>query len=149
MSYTISEAARRMGVAPSTLRYYDKEGLLPNLKRKNGQRIFEENDLRMLALLSCLKNTGMPLKQIHRYVDMVQEGDKTIPERYALIKEQRRFILGQMEQLKYYLSELDFKDWFYRTAIKKGTTEGISLEDYEREIGNRTPEMDILEKDRK
>ena len=93
MSYTISEAARRMGVAPSTLRYYDKEGLLPNLKRKNGQRIFEENDLRMLALLSCLKNTGMPLKQIHRYVDMVQKGDETIPERYALIKEQRRFIM--------------------------------------------------------
>ena len=149
MSYTISEAARRMGVAPSTLRYYDKEGLLPNLKRKNGQRIFEENDLRMLALLSCLKNTGMPLKQIHRYVDMVQEGDETIPERYALIKEQRRFILGQMEQLKYYLSELDFKDWYYRTAMKKGTTEGISLEDYERETGNRTPEMDILEKDGK
>lgn len=147
MSYTISEAARRMGVAPSTLRYYDKEGLLPNLKRKNGQRIFEEHDLRMLALLSCLKNTGMPLKQIHRYVDMVQEGDKTIPERYELIKEQRRFIMDQMEQLKYYLSELDFKDWFYRTAMKKGTTEGISLEDYERETGKRTPEMDILEKD--
>lgn len=149
MSYTISEAARRMGVAPSTLRYYDKEGLLPNLKRKNGQRIFEENDLRMLALLSCLKNTGMPLKQIHRYVDMVQEGDETIPERYALIKEQRRFIMDQMEQLKYYLSELDFKDWYYRTAMKKGTTGGISLEDYERETGNRTPEMDILEKDGK
>ncbi|WP_297021676.1 MerR family transcriptional regulator [uncultured Dialister sp.] len=147
MSYTISEAARRMGVAPSTLRYYDKEGLLPNLKRKNGQRVFDENDLRLLTLLSCLKNTGMPLKQIRKYVDMVQKGDKTIPERYELIKEQRQFILDQMEQLKYYLSELDFKDWFYRTAIKKGTTKGISLEDYERETGNRTPEMDVLEKD--
>lgn len=147
MSYTISEAARRMGVAPSTLRYYDKEGLLPNLKRKNGQRVFDDNDLRMLTLLSCLKNTGMPLKQIRKYVDMVQKGDKTIPERYELIKEQRQFILDQMEQLKYYLLELDFKDWFYRTAIKKGTTKGISLEDYERETGNRTPEMDVLEKD--
>lgn len=147
MSYTISEAARRMGVAPSTLRYYDKEGLLPNLKRKNGQRVFDENDLRLLTLLSCLKNTGMPLKQIRKYVDMVQKGDKTIPERYELIKEQRQFILDQMEQLKYYLSELDFKDWFYRTAIKNGTTKGISLEDYERETGNRTPEMDVLEKD--
>lgn len=147
MSYTISEAARRMGVAPSTLRYYDKEGLLPNLKRKNGQRVFDENDLRLLTLLSCLKNTGMPLKQIRKYVDMVQKGDKTIPERYELIKEQRQFILDQMEQLKYYLSELDFKDWFYRTAIKKGTTKGISLEDYERETGNRTPEMDVLDKD--
>lgn len=147
MSYTISEAARRMGVAPSTLRYYDKEGLLPNLKRKNGQRVFDENDLRLLTLLSCLKNTGMPLKQIRKYVDMVQKGDKTIPERYELIKEQRQFILDQMEQLKYYLSELDFKDWFYRTAIKKGTTKGISLEDYEKETGKRTPEMDVLEKD--
>lgn len=147
MSYTISEAARRMGVAPSTLRYYDKEGLLPNLKRKNGQRVFDDNDLRMLTLLSCLKNTGMPLKQIRKYVDMVQKGDKTIPERYELIKEQRQFILDQMEQLKYYLLELDFKDWFYRTAIKNGTTEGISLEDYEKETGKRTPEMDVLEKD--
>jgi DNA-binding transcriptional MerR regulator len=147
MSYTISEAARRMGVAPSTLRYYDKEGLLPNLKRKNGQRVFDDNDLRLLTLLSCLKNTGMPLKQIRKYVDMVQKGDKTIPERYELIKEQRQFILDQMEQLKYYLLELDFKDWFYRMAIKNGTTEGISLEDYEKETGKRTPEMDVLEKD--
>ena len=69
MSYTISEAAARVGATPSTLHYYDKEGLIPNIKRKNGIRIFEAITIRFLELLSCLKNTGMPIKRIKEYVN--------------------------------------------------------------------------------
>ena len=46
VSYSISEVAKMMGVTPSTLRYYDQEGLLPNIKRKNGVRVFEEEDFK-------------------------------------------------------------------------------------------------------
>ena len=144
MSYTISEAAARMGVAPSTIRYYDKEGLIPNIKRQNGQRVFEDIDLRLLSLLTCLKNTGMPLKRIKEYVEMTKAGDSTLQERYQLIQDQRQFVLDQIEQLQYFLSELDFKDWYYQKALKMGTEQGITLEDYEKDTGRRAPEADII-----
>lgn len=144
MSYTISEVASRMGITPSTIRYYDKEELIPNIKRKNGQRVFEEIDLRFLALLTCLKNTGMPLKRIREYVDMTKEGDKTLKERYKVIQDQRQFVQDQIEQLRFYLEELDFKDWYYQKAIGQGTEQGITFEDYGKETGKQPPEIDII-----
>ena len=92
MSYTISEAAARVGVAASTLRYYDKEGLIPNITRKNGIRVFEDIDIRFLGLLNCLKNTGMPIKRIKKYVELTKGGDTSLAKRYELICEQRQFV---------------------------------------------------------
>lgn len=63
MSYTMKEVAKMMGVKPSTLRYYDAEGLLPNIKRVNGIRIFDDKDFKWLRILNCLKKTNMPLKK--------------------------------------------------------------------------------------
>lgn len=125
MSYTISEVAKMMGVNPSTLRYYDKEELLPDVKRVNGIRIFEDKDFGWLRVLNCLKNTGMPIRKIKRYVELAKYGDETLEERYELIKEQRQSVLQQIEQLQYYLQELDYKDWYYQTAIKYGSEEAV------------------------
>lgn len=110
MSYTISQVAQMMGVTPSTLRYYDKEGLQPNVKRVNGIRVFEDTDFPWLRILNCLKGTGMPIRQIKKYVDLCAEGDATLEQRYAIIKEQRQHVLDQIEQLNFYLKELDYKD---------------------------------------
>lgn len=61
MQYTVGEMAKRLHVAPSTLRYYDKEGLLPFLERSSGGiRIFQDSDFEWLSIISCLKQTGMP-----------------------------------------------------------------------------------------
>ena len=140
MSYTISEAAQKTGLPPSTIRYYDKEGLLPNIKRKNGIRVFEDMDLRLMGLLTCLKNTGMPIKRIRDYVELTSKGDDTLQERYEIIKAQRRFVLDQIEQLQYYLEELDFKDWYYNKALAAGSESAINLDDYERETGKKAPD---------
>ena len=78
MSYTISEAAEKVGIPPTTIRYYDKEGLLPNIKRKNGIRVFEDIDLRLMGLLTCLKDTGMPIKRIREYVELTTKGDASL-----------------------------------------------------------------------
>ena len=134
MSYTISEAAE------STIRYYDKEGLLPNIKRKNGIRVFEDMDLRLMGLLTCLKNTGMPIKRIREYVELTSKGDDTLQERYEIIKAQRQFVLDQIEQLQYYLEELDFKDWYYNKALAAGSESAINLDDYEKETGKKAPD---------
>ena len=140
MSYTISEAAQKTGLPPSTIRYYDKEGLLPNIKRKNGIRVFEDMDLRLMGLLTCLKNTGMPIKRIRDYVELTSKGDETLQERYEIIKAQRQFVLDQIEQLQYYLEELDFKDWYYNKALVAGSESAINLDDYEKETGKKAPD---------
>jgi DNA-binding transcriptional MerR regulator len=140
MSYTISEAAEKTGLPPSTIRYYDKEGLLPNIKRKNGIRVFEDMGLRLMGLLTCLKNTGMPIKRIRDYVELTSKGDDTLQERYEIIKAQRQFVLDQIEQLQYYLEELDFKDWYYNKALAAGSESAINLDDYEKETGKKAPD---------
>ena len=124
-TYTISEVAEMMNVSPSTLRYYDKEGLLPDVKRVNGRRIFEDKDFPWLRILNCLKSTGMPIRKIKEYAELCKLGDESLQERYTLIKEQRQFVLDQIEQLQYYLKELDYKDWYYRTAIEAGTESAV------------------------
>ena len=140
MSYTISEAAEKTGLPPSTIRFYDKEGLLPNIKRKNGIRVFEDMDLRLMGLLTCLKNTGMPIKRIRDYVELTSKGDDTLQERYEIIKAQRKCVLDQIEQLQYYLEELDFKDWYYNKALAAGSESAINLDDYEKETGKKAPD---------
>ncbi len=128
MSYTISEVAKMMGVNASTLRYYDKEDLLPNVKRVNGIRIFEDEDFQWLRVLNCLKNTGMPIRKIKQYVQLAQLGDSTLEQRYELIKEQKQNVLEQIDQLNYYLQELEYKDWYYQTAISYGSEAAVKCE---------------------
>lgn len=75
MTYTISEVADKYGISPHTLRYYDKEGLLFTIKRSDaGIRIFDDEDLAWLDILTCLKATGMPLKDIKQFLLWVKEG---------------------------------------------------------------------------
>lgn len=90
MIYTVGETAKRLGVAPSTLRYYDKMGLLPFAERtENGVRIFKESDFEWLKVIGCLKSTGMCLKDIKSFVEMSMQGDSTVEPRLELIKMQK------------------------------------------------------------
>lgn len=125
MSYSISQVAKMMGVTPSTLRYYDQEGLLPHIKRVNGIRVFEDEDFRWLRVLNCLKNTKMPIKKIRKYVELAQKGDETLQERYQLIQEQKEYILSQIQEYQYYLQEIEYKEWYYQQAIQAGSEESV------------------------
>ena len=125
MSYSIKQVADMMGVTTSTLRYYDQEGLLPDVERKNGIRVFEDKDFKWLRVLNCLKNTNMPIKKIKEYCDLAQKGDSTLNERYNLILEQKENILSQIKQLEYYLKEVEYKEWYYKQAIKEWTEKNI------------------------
>ena len=125
MSYSISQVAKMMGVTPSTLRYYDQEGLLPHIKRVTGMRVFEDEDFRWLRVLNCLKNTKMPIKKIRKYVQLAQKGDETLQERYQLIQEQKEYILSQIQEYQYYLQEIEYKEWYYQQAIQAGSEESV------------------------
>ena len=85
MLYTVGEMTKLLGVPTSTLRYYDKEGLLPFVERsEGGQRIFKEEDISWLRVIECMKKTGMPLKDIKLFIEM--EGNHTISKRLEIIK---------------------------------------------------------------
>ena len=122
MLYTVGEMAKRLHIAPSTLRYYDKEGLLPFIERSGGGiRMFKEEDFDFLSIIECLKKTGMPIKDIKIFIDWCMAGDTTITQRLTLIKEQRESVLSQIEQMQQTLKMLNYKQWYYETAQKAGT----------------------------
>ena len=124
MLYTVGEMAKRIGVAPSTLRYYDKEGLLPFVERSSsGIRMFKDTDFEWLQIIGCLKKTGMQLVDIKRFIEMAMQGDKTIDERLALIIKQKQSVKQQINELNRTLKTLEFKEWYYETAKQAGTTE--------------------------
>ena len=85
MVYSVGEVAKQLNVAPSTLRYYDKEGLLPFIERSSGGiRVFKDEDLSWLKTIECLKKTGMPIKEIKHFIDCCMEGDSKIDERLSI-----------------------------------------------------------------
>ena len=124
MTYTIGEMARLLNIAPSALRYYDKEGLLPFVKRSSGGiRIFDQQDYEWLQIIECLKKTGMQLKDIRRFIQLAMQGDETIEARLDLFIKQREVVKKQMEDLQETLDTLNFKCWYYETAKEAGSTE--------------------------
>lgn len=128
MLYTVGEMAKKINVAPSTLRYYDKEGLLPFVER---------SDIEWMQIIECLKKTGMPIKEIKKFIDWCMEGDSTIDKRLELIKAQREEVLKEREQLNKTLDTLNYKMWYYETAKKAGTCsvhKTIKREDMPKEI---------------
>lgn len=122
MPYTIKQAAEIMNVTPTTLRYYDKQGLLPFMERKDsGYRIFSDADMAMLHVIECLKKSGMPIKDIRQFSKWVQMGDDSLKERYEMFLERKRIVETQMAELQETLDFINHKCWYYETAIEAGT----------------------------
>lgn len=122
MLYTVGEMAKKLNVAPSTLRYYDKEGLLPFVERSDGGiRMFKDEDFEWLHIIECLKKTGMSIKDIKTFIDWCMEGDSTIEQRLQLIDRQREAVQSQIAQMQETLKTLDYKHWYYETAKAAGT----------------------------
>ena len=122
MIYTVGEAAKQLNVAASTLRYYDKEGLLPFVERSSGgMRVFKDEDISWLKIIECLKKTGMPIKNIKHFIDYGMEGDSKIDQRLTIIESQRDAVIKQMEEMQEMLDMLNYKCWYYNVAKEAGT----------------------------
>ncbi len=114
MIYTIKQAAEKVHLTVHAIRYYDKEELLPFLERDaSGNRFFTDNDIEWLSLICCLKNTGMPIKQIKEYIQACFEGDHTLEARKQLLIAHREKVLKEMDELKMNLSKIDYKITHY------------------------------------
>ena len=121
ITYSIGEVAKRTGMTTHTLRYYEKEGLLPVIhKNSSGARRFNEHDMECLEVLECLKSTGLPLKEIKLYMDLRQKGDTTLNERLQIFIRQKKRLEDQILVLNESMDKINFKIKFFEEAIKVG-----------------------------
>lgn len=121
-TYSISEVAKELNLTVYTLRYYDKEGLLPFVERRsNGTRLFKESDIGALKVIECLKSTGMPIKEIKNFIDWCSDGDSTLQHRYDMFIERKANVEIQLEELNKTMELIEHKCWYYKTALEAGT----------------------------
>ncbi|MBR2797091.1 MAG: MerR family transcriptional regulator [Clostridia bacterium] len=108
--YTIHEVCEKSGLTAHTLRYYEKEGLLSNVSRSQGGfRQYSDEDLEAVGLICCLKNTGMPLSDIARFMELTREGDQTLRERCEMLKRHKEVVLGRMSEMERHLEKVTHK----------------------------------------
>ena len=116
--YSIHEVCVRTGLTAHTLRYYEKEKLLPSVSRSaGGFRQYSEEDLDTLGVICCLKNTGMSLKDISRFMALAREGDQTLRERCKLLKQHRDTVIARMEEMQKYLDKVTRKVNYYSERL--------------------------------
>ena len=138
MFYSIGEVSNKLNIPTSTLRYYDREGLLSNIKRSNGGiRVFSDVEIATLKVVECLKATGMQIKDIKQFIDWCNEGEKTLQKRRDMFYERRAIVEQQMEELQKTLQVIQYKCWYYETACEAGsedTLRNIAVDDLPEDV---------------
>ena len=124
--YTIGQVSEMFDLPVSTLRYYDKEGLFPELERSSGIRRFGDRELEALRVIECLKRSGLEIKDIKQFMAWCTEGPSTYPDRKKLFEARREAVEQEMIQLQKTLDMLKFKCWYYETALRDGNEERLA-----------------------
>lgn len=132
MSYSIGEVAKMFNIPASTLRFYDREGLFPNVKRSNGGiRVFSDAEIGTLKVIECLKSTGMEIKDIKQFLDWCSEGDTTLQKRRELFYERRKIVESKLEEIQKTLEIIQYKCWYYETAVQAGTEDVFKITSFD------------------
>ncbi|WP_235070476.1 MerR family transcriptional regulator [Turicibacter sp. TJ11] len=107
---TITEVSVKCNISADTLRYYEKIGLLPPIKRNSrGNREYTELDCKWINFIKCMKNTGLSIENLIQYVTLYQQGSETTDQRKELLIEQRQSLVGKIEELQNMLAYLNLK----------------------------------------
>ena len=124
---TIAEAARRTGVSAHTLRDYERAGLVITRvdRTSGGRRRYRKPDLEWIKICTKLRATGMPIKQIRRYAELVGAGHGNEAERLALLEEHRTAVLDRLAELQENLALIDRKIGVYRGRLEAGDADGL------------------------
>lgn len=119
MNYTISQMAEKFGMEPHTLRFYEKEGIVTPQRTAGGIRSYTDENVAQLEIAMCLKGTGMPLKEIRKYFELVRVGDDTLDERLQIFKDHRDHVLSEIDELQKYLCKIEHKIEWYQQFISE------------------------------
>ena len=108
--YSMKEACQLTGLPYETLKFYCKEGLVPNVKRdSHNYRIFDEHDINWIKSLKCLKDCDMSIAEMKVYLTLCLEGKSSIPERKVILARKKEALLQSMEQLQTSIAYIDWK----------------------------------------
>ena len=122
MEYTIRQVSELTGLSASTLRFYEKEQLFPPVKRNEaGVRVYQEQDLERISLITCLKNTDMPIRDIKEFVALSAEGDGTLGSRWRMMRQDKQAVEQRIAELQGYLQRINYKVNYYEQACMEGT----------------------------
>ncbi len=126
MTYSIGQVAESTGISVSTLRYYDREGMFPELTRSDGGiRVFTERELGTLRVIECLKAAGMPIRDIKEFLTWCQEGDASLSKRQAMFQARLAEVERQLTALEKTRNHLLYKCWYYDTALALGSEAAV------------------------
>jgi DNA-binding transcriptional MerR regulator len=115
---TVAEAAREAGVSAHTIRYYERAGLLSAVERNgSGHRRFTTQDLDWLVMITRMRATGMPIRRIREYAELVWAGEGNERERLAIMEAHRDEVLGRLAEIERHLELIDFKIDLYRSQL--------------------------------
>lgn len=114
----IKKVSEQTGVSADTIRYYERIGLLPRIKRnKSGIRDFSEQDIATLEFIRCFRRAGMSVESLIEYMNLVEEGEGTEEARMHLLEEQREKLSTRIEELETTLKRMNYKIENYKKII--------------------------------
>lgn len=116
---TIGEIAAKTNLAESTLRYYEKKGLIRVARDQGGRRDYAESDIEWIRFIQRLKETGMQLVDIRLYSTLRYQGESTMPERMEMLQRHREYVEQQLRKWQEYMQNLEDKIAFYQGAIEE------------------------------
>jgi MerR family transcriptional regulator, aldehyde-responsive regulator len=124
----IAEVSEQYSISADTLRYYERIGLIQPVNRnESGIRDYNENDLKRVEFIKCMRSAGLPIDALIEYVGLVQRGDITIEARKEILKEQRNLLMVRMQEMQKTLDLLDYKISVYENAVLKKEKEIIQI----------------------
>ena len=124
--YTIGQISEMFNIPISTLRYYDKEGLFPEMERRSGIRRFSEKEVEALRVIECLKASGLEIRDIKQFMKWCVEGPSTYSKRKDLFEKRKKAVEEEMKQLQKTMDMLKFNCWYYEKAIKDGNEDRLN-----------------------
>ena len=120
--YSMKEACTLTNLTYENLKFFCKEGLVPNVKRdRRNYRVFDEHDIKWIQSLNCLKSCGMSIAEMKQYLALCMEGEGTIPERKVILAEKKETLLQSMTELQKAVAYIDWKQRFYDDVLSGKT----------------------------
>ncbi len=120
MDYSIKQVSEKTNLKAHVLRYYEREGLLPNVSRsESGIRRYSQEDLEWLGLICCLKNTGMSIKQIREFVALSTQGNETLKQRCDMLMEHKKTVESQIDEMHNHLKKVTHKIQYFTSQYEE------------------------------
>lgn len=120
--YSMKEACQLTNMTYENLKFYCKEGLVPNVKRdQHNYRVFNEHDIKWIQSLNCLKKCGMTIAEMKEYLLLCLQGESSIPQRKQILEIKRKALIASMKELQDSIDFIDWKQGFYDDVLSGKT----------------------------